>query len=58
MALWCNTAALGIVFYNINRTAGLLIIPYIAWNTLATALNYVVYRDNKSIPAVEPKKDK
>lgn len=37
---------MGIAFYNVNKTAGLLILPYLAWNTLATALNYVIYRDN------------
>ncbi|KAF7989055.1 hypothetical protein HCN44_007365 [Aphidius gifuensis] len=57
MALWINTATLGFVYYKINHTAGLLIIPYVAWNTLATALNYVVYRDNKNDLSIEEIKE-
>ncbi|XP_012286168.1 translocator protein [Orussus abietinus] len=47
LALWGSTAALGIVFYRVNSVAGYLMIPYLAWNTLAVALNYVIYRDNR-----------
>jgi len=36
-------------FFNVNRTAGLLMLPYLGWLSLATALNYVIYRDNKAI---------
>lgn len=39
--------AMGIAFYKVNPIAGYLVIPYLAWNSLATALNYVIYRDNK-----------
>ncbi|KAJ8679921.1 hypothetical protein QAD02_015708 [Eretmocerus hayati] len=46
-ALWGCTAALSLVFYRVNTTAGLLIIPYLAWSTLAWSLNYVIYRDNE-----------
>lgn len=45
-ALWISTAAMGIAFYRVNPIAGYLIAPYLAWTTLATALNYVLYRDN------------
>ncbi|XP_011506417.1 PREDICTED: translocator protein [Ceratosolen solmsi marchali] len=48
IALWGSTAILGVTFYRINTTAGLLIAPYLAWNTLVTVLNYVLYRDNKA----------
>ncbi|KAK2580901.1 hypothetical protein KPH14_005971 [Odynerus spinipes] len=44
--MWGTTIAMGVAFYRVNRLAGLLIIPYLAWGTLATALNYVIYRDN------------
>ena len=53
---------MAITFYRVNSTAGLLILPYLAWNTLAAALNYVVYRDNElnevkpATPAIEEKK--
>ncbi|XP_043283159.1 tryptophan-rich sensory protein [Venturia canescens] len=45
-ALWVNTAAMAIAFYHVSPTAGYLIVPYLAWTTLATALNYALYRDN------------
>jgi benzodiazapine receptor len=34
-------------FYKVNPTAGLIMAPYIAWMTIATAMNYVIWRDNK-----------
>lgn len=49
VALWVNTAAVGITFYDVNPTAGYLIIPYLAWTTVATALSYFIYRDNKQL---------
>ena len=49
IALWGTTAAMAVVFYKVNSTAGLLIAPYLAWNTLAVALNYAIYRDNEHI---------
>lgn len=56
--LWGSTAAMGIAFYRVNPIAGLLIIPYFAWGTLATALNYVIYRDNPNAQnALEGKKE-
>ncbi|XP_033322156.1 translocator protein [Megalopta genalis] len=49
--LWGSTLAVGFSFYQVNKLAGCLIIPYFAWTSLAAALNYVIYRDNK--PKVE-----
>ncbi|XP_076755227.1 translocator protein [Xylocopa sonorina] len=46
--LWGSTALMGVAFYNVNTVAGCLVVPYLAWTTLATALNYTIYRDNKS----------
>lgn len=54
--LWGSTAAVGVAFYQVNSLAGLLIIPYLAWGSLATALNYVIYRDNPQ-NALEGKKE-
>ncbi|XP_067007797.1 translocator protein [Anabrus simplex] len=54
--LWINVAACGYSFYHINHTAGLIMLPYLAWLTLASALNYCVYRDN-STKIKEVKKD-
>ncbi|CAG9862599.1 unnamed protein product [Phyllotreta striolata] len=44
-----NGTALGMayLFYKINPTAGLLVVPYCLWLCVATALNYTIYRDNK-----------
>lgn len=53
--LWGSTVAMGVAFYNVNPLAGCLIIPYLAWNTLAAALNYAIYRDNK--PSIEAAAD-
>ncbi|XP_033220579.1 translocator protein [Belonocnema kinseyi] len=56
--LWGTTAAMGVAFHRINPIAGYLVAPYLAWNSLAAVLNYVVDRDNKqsTITAVEEKK--
>ncbi|XP_068134260.1 translocator protein [Hyperolius riggenbachi] len=43
-----GTAALTtITWYPINKTAGLLMLPYLAWLSVAITLNYCVWRDNK-----------
>ena len=46
---------MGVSFYHVNPLAGYLIIPYLAWTTLATALNYTIYKNNK--PSIEPAAD-
>lgn len=46
---------MGMCFYHVNSLAGWLTIPYLAWATLATALNYTIYKDNK--PSIEPAVD-
>ena len=43
IVLWFMIAAMIAVFYRVNRTAAYLLVPYIAWVTLATALNGSVY---------------
>lgn len=45
--LTATATATAHMFYNINKTAGYLFIPYIAWLGFASALNYVIWRDNK-----------
>ncbi|XP_040201763.1 translocator protein [Rana temporaria] len=39
-----------ISWYPISKTAAYLMFPYIAWLSLATSLNYVIWRDNKEKP--------
>ncbi len=43
IALWIAIAATIIKFYPISRKAALLLIPYLAWVSIATALNYSVW---------------
>nr|CAD7435572.1 unnamed protein product [Timema monikensis] len=44
--LWLNVAACVFTFNQVNKTAGLLLVPYLGWLTVASALNYVIWRDN------------
>jgi len=48
--LWVAAAAAAIAMGRINRTAGLLMIPYMAWLSLATALNYAIWINNPAAP--------
>ncbi|XP_075232382.1 translocator protein [Lycorma delicatula] len=54
-----DIAAVGtaLSFYNVHKKAGYLLVPYIAWLGLATALNYVIYRDNPKVEKTEKPKE-
>lgn len=41
--LWALALAMTVMFYRVNRTAGLLQIPYLIWLTFAAYLNLSVY---------------
>lgn len=43
MLLWLAIFANIIAFYIISKTAGLLLVPYIVWVSIASYLNYSVY---------------
>ena len=43
LVLWISIMASIILFYRISKRAGLILIPYIVWVTVATALNYSVW---------------
>lgn len=43
IALWISILANIIVFYRISRSAGLILIPYLVWVSIASYLNYSVY---------------
>jgi len=45
-ALWIAIAVTIVLFYRVSRTAGLLLIPYIAWVTIAAALNGFIWNLN------------
>lgn len=54
VGLTACAAATGVAFYQINKLAGLIFLPYLAWLSFATCLNYSIYRLNT--PAIEDKK--
>ena len=43
LVLWILILATIVKFYGIDRRTGLLLVPYIAWVSIATALNYYVW---------------
>lgn len=45
-ALTISSAACGYAFGRINCMAGLIFIPYVAWLSFATYLNYTIYKAN------------
>ncbi|XP_055538650.1 translocator protein [Wyeomyia smithii] len=60
-ALTATVAATGFAFFNINKLAGYVFIPYFAWCSFATLLNYKIYKLNPESTATieevkEPKK--
>jgi tryptophan-rich sensory protein len=46
VALWLTILACIITFWTVRRTAALLLLPYLAWVTFASALNYAVWQLN------------
>ena len=55
--LWLNVAVCGLKFFSINTTAGLLVLPYLAWVSLATALTFTVWRNNGDRPELPTAKE-
>lgn len=53
VALTAAAGACGVLFYRVNKTAGLIFVPYMAWLGFATALNYAMWKLNP-----EKKEDK
>jgi benzodiazapine receptor len=45
-ALWIAILATMIAFFRTDRIAGLLMLPYLAWVSFASALNYEIWRLN------------
>lgn len=46
VALWFAVAATAAAFARIDAVAGVLMVPYVAWVTLATALTWTIYTTN------------
>ena len=47
-ALWVVLALCIVVFLRIDLIAGLLMIPYLVWITIAAGLNWRIWRDNRA----------
>lgn len=47
-ALWIAVAATLLAFWSVDWLAGVMFLPYLAWVTVAGALNYSVWRLNPS----------
>jgi tryptophan-rich sensory protein len=50
VALWLSVAATMVTFWQIDLIAGLLFLPYIAWVSVAGALNFTVWWMNRGTP--------
>ncbi len=46
LALWGAVAATGLKFYEIVPMAGYLFVPYLSWVSLATVLNFNIWKNN------------
>ena len=49
LLLWLLIAATLIAFWRLKPVAGLLLLPYLAWVTFASALNYTLWQMNPAI---------
>jgi tryptophan-rich sensory protein len=47
--LWLSIAATIFVFYPVERNAALLLLPYLAWVSFASALNFAIWRMNPNV---------
>ncbi len=45
--LWCAVAVTVVVFHQVHRAAAVLLLPYWAWTTFATALNLAIWWANR-----------
>lgn len=46
LLMWCAILATIVAFWGVSTTAGILLLPYICWVSVATALNYTIYVKN------------
>lgn len=49
VALWLMIAVLVVGFWRVRPLAGVLLVPYLAWVTFATALNFTLWRLNPTL---------
>lgn len=48
LALWLSIAATIVLFYPVHAGAAALLLPYLAWVSFASVLNYSIWRRNPS----------
>lgn len=53
VALWVSVAATMVVFFNVAPLAGWLFMPYLAWVSVAGALNYAVWKLNPDAESLD-----
>jgi benzodiazapine receptor len=46
--LWVAIAGTTVAFWRVSPVAGWLLVPYLAWVTFASALNFAIWRLNRS----------
>ena len=49
LLLWVLIAATAFLFWRVRPVAGLLLLPYLAWVTFASALTFAVWRGNPGV---------
>ena len=54
VALWGSVVATAVTFWQLDWVAGLLLVPYVAWASVATALNFTVWRLNPNTKPLKP----
>ena len=46
LLLWCAIVATVVAFWPLSKAASVLLVPYLAWSTLAAFLNFAIWRMN------------
>lgn len=49
LLLWALVVATAAAFWRIHRTAGALLLPYVAWVSFASALTWAIWRGNPQL---------
>ena len=54
IAMWIAVAASTVAFFAVDFWAGMLMMPYLAWVTIASALNWSIWRLNPGLVPLKP----
>ncbi|MEM6594309.1 MAG: TspO/MBR family protein [Pseudomonadota bacterium] len=54
--LWVSVACATVAHFQLDFWAGLAFVPYLAWVSVAAALNFKVWQLNKDVPPLDPSK--